>query len=827
MKSARLSPIARAHAPATITTIATLVSPTHTVRRIGRFALGCAIAATALTSVSFAVPALAAESTAFIEEIIVTARKRKEVVQDVPIAMTAFTAELQESQIRKLSDLNGFAPNVVIGEASGRPGGTQIQIRGVAASELTDKSHDSPIAVSIDGVFLGTFTGRNVPNFDLERIEILRGPQGTLFGKNTVGGVINVVRSRPTGEWGAKIKLTGGEDGQEEIRGVVNFPLLDETLAGKAFFTQIKNDGWMRNTFTGDDGPATDYQNYGLTLLWTPTEDFEAQLTVEQYKDESDLGAFANYNFPAGFFPPPDPNELGARDLSGGFFACNVIGNCRTTLSEPDTYETSTSNDGRYKNNAFTLNMSYELADNLTLVSVTGYHDTPYEDYLNELDGIQEEFILIDNDNEYEQFTQELRLEGTWDKLDYVVGGYYLDSTYEQDWVTLGSFWTTVSTVIGLPVAFDGPTADLCRAGVFAPLVCDTGQAAGEPLGPNFVQKLYQEQDTESWAVFFQGDYALTEQWTLTAGVRYTDEKKDFTGWQSYLAPLDRARVFNFPEKTDLSNDWQETTIRLGVKYAMTDDVMFYASYAEGFKSGGFFGRNQNISDFENNQYDPEKSDNYELGMKSQWFDNRVQLNLAVFYNNFDDKQDSNVVLDESTGTVATVWENIGGVDYTGVEAEARWAATANLSLWASAGWLDAEYDGFLSSRFVPLEDQATTPPQNVDFLTVKFAPEYTFGLGGTYARQIGPGEFSLNAKYNYIDDMETQTYNEPGSIVESRDLVDASVSYAWRNFTFSVFGNNLMDETRETPFFAVQPWMAWSTVTRGRTFGAELEMDF
>jgi iron complex outermembrane receptor protein len=236
-----------------------------------------------LTSFSVAVPVTAQESGAYIEEVIVTARKRQEAAQEVPIAITAFTTELRESQIRKLSDLNGFAPNVVIGDAAGaRPNGTQIQIRGVASAELSDKSHDSPIAVSIDGVFLGTTTGRNIPNFDLERIEILRGPQGTLFGKNTVGGVVNVIRSRPTGELGAKLKLTGGNDGQGEFRGVVNFPILD-TLAGKVFGTRIKNDGWMRNTFTGNDGPEVDYRNYGITLLWTPTESFEAQFTISAF----------------------------------------------------------------------------------------------------------------------------------------------------------------------------------------------------------------------------------------------------------------------------------------------------------------------------------------------------------------------------------------------------------------------------------------------------------------------------------------------------------------------------------------------------------------
>ncbi len=807
------------------------------------------LAAAALVNLGLSSSSVAAESELVIEEVIVTARKREESAQEVPVAITALTGELRDATVRNLADLNGYAPNVSIRENSGRARGTNISIRGVAAAEVTDKSHDSPIAVSIDGVFMGTTSGRNVENFDIERIEVLRGPQGTLFGKNTVGGVINVVRTKPTGEFGGKARVTFGRYGQQEIRSLINFPIT-ESLAAKLFYTSVNADGHMKNTFLDERGPEKDYANFGLTLFFTPTENFDALLTVERYNDKSDLGAFSSYNFGAGFFDPPPAGSVGLQDLSPGFSVCNAFNDCRTTLDIPDTYSTSTTNQGRYRNDAYSLNMNLAINDNLRVVSVTGYHDTPYEDSIAELDGSHLPFIWIDNDNVYDQFTQELRLEGSFadDRLDFVAGVYYLDSHYEQDWITYGSFWDFVTTapVGGGSVedqraalaavesgngvfASNGGVIAACLAGLLGTLRCDTGIPAGSALGPNFVQKLFQEQDTSSLALFFQADYAVTDRLSVTAGIRYTDEEKEFIGWQSYLAPLARARVFNFVDAAELGNEWKETSIKLGFDYQLREDMMFYASYSEGFKSGGFFGRNQNLSDFERNQYDPEYAESWEAGLKSQFLNNRLQLNLAAFFNDFTDKQDSNVVLDPSSNTVATVWENIGGIEYWGAEADLRFVATENLDVFATLGWLDAEYNGFESTRFVPLDDmgRVTAPPQNVDFLTPKLAPEWTIGLGGTYVVRVGPGDLSIGARWNFVDEVETDTYNGPGTAIGSQNFINARVAYEWNNMRVSAYGDNLTDEINEIAATAVFPWFGYSIVDRGRTYGVELEVQF
>jgi iron complex outermembrane receptor protein len=781
----------------------------------------------------FSVPALAEESLA-IEEIIVTARKKQESSQDVPIAMTALSAELRDSTVRNLADLNGYAPNVVIRANSGAGARTsQITIRGVTGTNSGEKSFDSPIAVSLDGVFFGTDSGRIIENFDLERVEVLRGPQGTLFGKNTVGGVINIFRSRPTGELGGKARVTAGRYGQQEIRALMNFPI-SETLAAKVFYSGIKADGFLDRSFDKGTAPEKDYENFGIALLWEPSDRFDALLTIERYNDSSDIGAPTNFNVGPGFFDVPTDGF--SADFSNGSVPCNTFGECRT---DPDnianSVDTEAPNRGRYRNDVFALNMHFEINDNLSLVSVSAFHDTPYEDSEAQLDGVSVKNIIIDNDNVYEQFTQELRLEGSYEKFDFVVGGYYLDNTYDQDWVTEGNFWQLLLGPTGDALAFDPATVAACATpGVFGNLLCDPrSAAAGEALGPNFDQRLFQTQDTESVAVFAQLDYEITDKLVGTAGIRYTDEEKHFTGYQSYLGSVARRRPFNFDvPNADITNDWQETSLKFGLAYHYTEDMMFFASYSEGFKSGGFFGVNQNVSDFERNQYDPEFAKSYELGAKAQFMDNRLQVNAAGFYNDFKGKQDSNVVVDATTSSVATVFENIGSLEYTGLELELRFVATENLDLFATGGWLDAQYDEFLSLSFVPIADRAGADPQDVSGLNPKLAPEWSFGAGGTYTRQMGPGEVSLHAKWNYFSKQETDTGNDPGTQIPSQHFVNAQLGYEWDNFRVSVFGQNLTDETIEfgNCLAGGGPGVAFfctGTVTAGRTWGVELEVGF
>ena len=834
------------------------------------------------TSVAISVPSYAEEAKAVIEEITVTARKREEDVQEVPLAVTALVSELQQPIVKTLVDLNGYAPNVRIDRDASRAGGSSITIRGISPTRTDDNSFDSPIAVQVDGVVLGTLSGQIVENFDLERVEILRGPQGTLFGKNTTGGLLNVIRSRPTGEWDARVKVDYGQWNQREARVVVNAPVIEDKLAAKVFYTNLQGDGYLTRSGSGSNMPEQDYQNYGVTFLATPIDKFEALFTIEKFKDDSQGGgSLTNFNLGPGVAAKP-PAGSPETDLSGGFFSSGLFAThilpqwdstvpARTSLKTATSTTVDTKNPSHFDVDAYTLNMSYDLSDTLKLVSVTGYRDMT-EDRLLDFDGSADNFITLSRNNDYDQTSQELRLEGTWDKVSFVTGAHYWDSKFTQDWITGGDFWKYVGTLssydltnntwinptfgplVGQPPLFapnpfiaanGGPITlsplEACWAApgaaatapgartaeqaaivqVFGNTRCDTG-APLSGLGSPFDQRLYETQETKSYAFFVSADWEFVENWTLTVGTRYTDEEKDFRAGQAYLAPVNRRNVNNFPAYANLDNTWTKWTPKVGVSYKFTPQIMFYGSYSEGFHSGGFFGVNQNINDFVRDQYKPEEIDAYEAGMKSQFFDNTVQLNIAAFYNKYKDKQESSVQLDPSTNTVATVFSNVADATYQGIEVEAQWVVSEHLNLFASGGYLDAKYDNF-ETDINPNDGLPII--QDASYLTPRNAPKYTYGLGGTFRYPVGPGTVELYTKYAWVDQIETSLLNLKIGRVDSREDLSASIGYYYKNMSLVLYGRNLTDETFEVPF-PIVPLFASGTVTPGLSWGLSFSID-
>jgi len=795
----------------------------------------------AAASLTVGAPALAEESgaaqarrTVGIEEVIVTARKMAESAQDVPIAITALSQELTSATIRDLTDLNGFAPNVQIGEDGSRSGGgASITIRGISPTRTDDNSFDSPIGVMIDGIYLGSLAGQVLENFDLERIEVLRGPQGTLFGKNTVGGVLHVIRSRPTGEWGGRVKATLGDDNQQELRFVGNAPIIQDLLAAKVFYTTQQADGYMDNQTLGGQVGDTDYENFGVTLLLTPGDKFEAMLTAERFDDNSELNAYhVSANYAPGVVPPPtDVNES---NFTGGMLTCLIFGAapnapypqaCRTSLKTPGKAQNDKDNNASLETDAYTLNMSFQLNDNMQLVSVTGYRDqTEYRIF--DFDGSAAPFITIERWNDYDQFSQEFRLDGSWDTVRMTSGVYYWNSEFEQDWVTGDSFWS----VLGGAVAYDPNVWALCQMGQVpnSQLWCDQGITPAIPAGQAVTQVLYETQETTSIALFSQVDWTFMEDWTLTAGLRWTEERKDFKAGQSYLTTVERQRLRNFPEYADLDNTWREVSPKLGVTYQLNDTSIVYASYSEGFHSGGFFGVNQNTSDFRRDQYDPEFGYSWELGYKSTHLDNRLRLNVALFRTDFDDKQESSIQFDPSTDTVASVFDNVADARYQGVELETEYVFTDWFRGFLNYGYLDAEYSDFETD--IDAQDGEEII-EDASFLTPRNAPENTIGLGGTFSWPIGPGTLELYGKYAWVDDVETNLLNTPLGHLEDRKDVTASIGYYADDWSVSVFGRNLTDEQFETQvLLAAEPPLGLfgvGSVNRPRTYGIEFEYNF
>ena len=757
------------------------------------------------------------EESITIEEVTVTAQKREEDAQSVPIAITALSQELQESTIRNLVDINGYAPNVRIGKAAARARGSAITIRGISYSE-TDKSFDSPIAVTLDGIFIGTNSGQLIENFDVDRIEILRGPQGTLFGKNTVGGVINVVRSKPTGEFGGQYKIAGGEWGRQEFKGILNTALGDN-LAAKFFFNSTESDGYMTNTFLNEDGPKVDYVNFGVSLLFSPSEVTEAILTVETYDDGSDVGAATNKN---------DATHLVCVPFGAIFFTANNTCEATDPNDGEKEYSTERMNEGQYDTDAISLTLTHDIDETTRFVSVTGFRDES-EDTRWDLDGTSAAFTTIVANNQYEQLSQEFRFEGGNDSMNYVVGAFLWENEYTQYWDTY-NLWQYL-----VPGLVDGSVPlFLCQnaAGLGA-LRCDTG-APGPGLGPGFVQKLYQHQEVNSQALFAQIDWNISEKTILTTGIRYTKEEKEFLAGQSYLAPLNRVNVQNFGDIQgggyakglfNMTMDWSEISPKIGITHYPREDLMYYASYSEGFHSGGFFGRNQNAADFANT-YEPEYANSFEIGMKSQWMDNRLQFNATYFYNDFEDKQDSSIKQDPTTLTVVTVVDNVAGVEYSGVELELKGIVNANFNWFATLGTLDSEYDGFVSDLDGADPVTGLLEPTNNDYLTVKFAPELTYAIGANYSRDIGSSVMSVNVKYDWVDELETNTQNLVAGHVDSTGFWNASVDFESESYRLSFFARNITDEVIVSTV-DIAPLMQYGQATAGRNWGIELSGRF
>ncbi|MEM1436332.1 MAG: TonB-dependent receptor [Pseudomonadota bacterium] len=759
------------------------------------------------------------DSSLMIEEVLVTARRMEESVQDVPIAMTAITDQLTGPTIRDLVDLNGFAPNVIIGEDGSRGGGgANINIRGISPTRTDDNSFDSPIGFMVDDIYIASLAGQVMENFDIERVEVLRGPQGTLFGRNTVGGVVHVVRTRPTGELGARVRATVGRFGQQEFRGVFNTPVIEDKLAAKFFYTNLQDDGFINNRTTGNDFGAKDYQNYGVALLATPTDNFEALLTIEQFKDDSMLNAFhTSFNLAPGVASTPtDPNET---DFSDGFTNCLLFpDSCRTSFSIPNSAQASTDNNSQLGVDAITLRMEYALNENASLVSITGYRDTT-EERIYDLDGSNAPFITIERWDESDQFSQELRFDGQWDRFSITAGAYYWNSEYEQDWVTGDSFW---SVLFG-GVAADPAVWGACQAGALAPVFCDTGIPGGIPLGETVTQILYATQETESTALFAEAQWEFADNWRLTAGVRWTEETKEFLAGQAYLSNVARQRERNFPEFADLENTWNDVSPRIGLSYTFNDNMMAYGTYSEGFHSGGFFGVNQNTRDFERDQYDPEFAKSWELGFKSTLLEQRMLLNLAAFYNDFTDKQEQSIQIDPDTRTVATVFDNVADAVYWGFEVESQYVFNENFRAFINYGYLDAEYKDFETD--INAAD-GMTMVEDASFLKPRNAPDNTIGVGGTFSKQIGPGSFEVYAKYTWVDEVETDLLNTPFGRQDGFEDLTASIGYFTENYTISLFGRNLTNVEIETTV-PIATLFAAGNLRRPINYGLEFTYNF
>lgn len=757
-----------------------------------RIVAGLTLAGLALT----ASPMIAAqEDSAVLEEVLVTARKKDESMQDVSIAVTAFSgAQIDDLVMRNILEMEGFVPNFVIDSLGGvAPGAASLYIRGVGTQEV-ERSFDPAVGMVIDGVPLSFVNGSVANTFDFAAIEVLRGPQGTLFGRNTTGGVINITRTRPTGELGFKYEVTAGNDDRIDAKALVNFPL-GETLSAKLGYSVQKDGGQRSQKVVGGSAGDADNQQFNATLLWEPNENFDALFTYVRYEDELDGVALQNrssLNTDNPVNPIPEAPCVLPAAVFGDVCGDNVtdIEDLTQDLFDPIDFEWD----------SFTLNMSWDLAHG-TITSITGYQESD-EDVPTDFDATSVNFFHALRFQESEQTTTELRYasnEAFSETVDFVAGIFWVEDEYQLDQkLSIAAFSGPAGAV------FQNPRAD---------------------------------HEREAWAVFGEVHIDLTDKWMLTLGGRYTEEEKKYTGGNAigggaiagYVPGTeDDFFLFGQPIWIPLGSasgkeDWNEFSPKVGLDYRINDDVLTYFSYSEGFRSGGFNGRNNEPGNI--GPFDPEFVESWEIGMKGDFLDNTLRLNLAAFYLDYEDKQEE-VIQPDGFGGSFTVVGNASTVESMGVEAELTWVANENFIFNANFGWLDAEYDDYVADLN---GDGIETDNSHLELRRV---PEFTAGANGNYTMQLGPGMLSLFVGYRYTDEYWVETSNDPRGLLDSRGVWDATASYEWdwdegRSVRITAFGRDLTDEVDFSSAVIVPGTIAFGGVSGGREYGIQVSGNF
>lgn len=700
--------------------------------------------------------------------IVVTGRLRgNESVQDVPLAVTVVNTEQLGAQgALTLEDVETLAPNVIIDPVGAGPGGGAISMRGVSFEDI-EKSFEPTVGVVIDGVFLGTNTGQLTNAFDFEQVEVLRGPQGTLFGRNTIGGVINVRRSRPTKELGFKGEVTIGNYGREEYNAVLNFG--DGDVFGVKLFAYDRTfDGFYDNVTLGVDAGGATNTNIGGTILIEPTPDLEILLTAEY----TELGG-----------DPPVSSISDNTDLICILLGAVIPEQCNRNL-EDDLYTVFSNflGDIDYSEESYSAQVNYSFGD-LTLTSITALKDSN-ERQTQDFDATSIPFFQTDRTQDYKQFSQELRLAGDFtDSIGGVLGFFYFENEYQLDSTTI------------LP------------------------SGASSSNGT--------DHETESYAFFADFDFELTERLRLSVGGRYSHDKKQY-----------RRFVLN---GIDLSNrdSWSEFTPRVSLDYDVTDDVMVYASYARGYRSGGFNGRGITATSVQTS-FEPETVDSYEAGIKTTFLGGAGIFNIAAFYANYNDKQEEVVQATPpgSPNPQETVTRNAASATIKGLEADLRVELFEGFTLTSSVGFLDADYDNF----FIDLNLNGTQDPgEDASTREMRRTPDVTFSIAADYKVPVSDtAELGLNARLATSSSYQTTIVPAPGNfgINDPRALhpstADLSAAATIKfdigdraNAYLRVFGRNLFDERGVSSALPVAGLFTFAGAIAPRQYGVTLGFEY
>ncbi|WP_068875364.1 MULTISPECIES: TonB-dependent receptor [unclassified Phenylobacterium] len=678
---------------------------------------------------------------ATLEEIVVTAQRRSERLQDVPVTVTAFGAEqIEDSHIVGVQDVITRTPGLSFDAfPASEP---RLFIRGIGSSDR-GSAGDPSAAVFLDEIYLGRPSAIAFDVFDIERIEVLKGPQGTLYGRNVVGGAINVITRAPdlSGFAGALEGTLGNYD-RREIAGMINAPFAGGLAAFRLSGSIRKHDGYVRSTVTGGDLESGDTRSARAQLLFEPTDTLRIHLTADTTTDRG-TGP-ANHVI---FTTRPDRYPLSL---------------------DPD--RSLATIDGRQDRDTHGLRAEVSWSLPFATLSYLGSHrEVDYESYYD-FDGSNGTRGIEGGDIEHSELTShEVRLLSPLDsKASWVVGVYSYRARTDR-------------TVVNNTLNFAGR------------------------------ERVAQDAKLQSYAVYGDITYPLTDRLNVVAGVRYTKDEKDYH--IVHLGPQQFQTVF--PLDATASASFDAVTWRLGANYRIAPDHMAYAMISRGFKSGGFqdapSSREAAVTPFA-----PEYATQYELGLKQQFFDRTVTWNNSIYLIDYTDLQTGQTV------GLAKLTNNAGAATIKGYETSLLWRIGAGFDLGANYAYTDATFDDFET-----VDDAGN--PVNLAGNRLSRSPKHKLTLSPSYTLMLANGgEFRAAAEYRYESLIYDDNSNLAPEIREASEFVDANAGYTSPDgsWTFSIWGKNLTDERSRTfqVLFNSTHFVAYSAP---RTYGATLRWNF
>ena len=712
------------------------------------------------------------------ERIVVTARRREEDIQATPISITAFSAvALEERSIRDLSDVGDFTPNMDFsntGVLGGSSSEATVYIRGIG--QISNRLFNDPgVGIYVDGVYLARSQGAVLDMLDLERAEILRGPQGTLFGKNTIGGAINLITRKPGADRGGYVELGAGIFDRLTGRLRANYPL-GEKLFGSLALASSSASGLTESLTTGDDYYDDDRDSGRLAIRWLPREqvavDWTADFTRERERAVDATLLAVDHSAPIFSFYNLVTGAAGFPTYDERF----ITGDLHRSYSDDPNFS-----HGDVGGTALTVDRT---VGGVELRSITSYRDLEY-DISSDLDGSPVRYAFQPTVTTQEQVTEELQLLGAADKVDWVVGALYFaeESRQVSHGELFGGLFEALEAAPGPIFAPPGLPGFLCNPGPPPPgLPCFGG--AGNPFNLAFLiderQRGIDDLSTDSYALFGEATWAAGDRLSLTFGLRYTDESKDYTlrevpGPTGVNPPLD---LFN-------EDSWDALTPRFSVAFQARPEFFVYGSISNGFKSGGFNGLRGGSTATLLEPFDPEEVWAYEVGFKTDHFDNRLRLNGALFLSDYTDLQLTASI--DIGGEPATVIQNAGKSEIAGFELELTAQPSNRFEIVAGLGYTHAEYTELDDTVQAVMLDG--TIPKTPEWTAV-VSPQYTF-------QRPDGGAFMVRADYSYRTKFYNDVANSDVAAQGAYGLINARLGYlpASGRWEVALFGTNLADE--------------------------------